>query len=597
MFIYFYNKYFKNKNKILNFEENNKEKNIIIINDNNEKSDNIINPILVNRELIKRTSYLKNKIINIVNYENNNKILNDKLDYKLNNKIDDGEENINDISTDKNNKILNDKLYYELNNNTDDEEEIIDNISTDENNKTVNKILNDKLYYELNNNTDDGEEIIDDILTDENNKIVNKILVNDNNLLTAIKCLFHEFRGPLNNVTLGIDILSELIDKNNKNDEIIENINESINFILISITTFLDKKTFLDPNNDNKINLIYNPFNLIELIRRVQKLFIFIIEQKKINIELIMTGTLNENILGDKYQLEHVFYNLLSNAIKFSNNNSKIIIIIDVLLTTINDQKLSIYIFDENKYIPKIIKQKLFNKYNTSNKNIGTGLGLYLSKKIIELHSGTINHYYINKNKNNYEFDDEINDTNKLDIIGNVFKIDLTFNYIIDKNIISTEIVSNCSNKLKYNTNIKKICIVDDSTISTKLLIKLIKFIINIEDIIEAVNGLDAILKIHDILNNISIIFIDNIMPKIDGITTTNIIRKLGFKNIIIGITGNDDNEDINNFYANGADFIFIKPCNRAKLIMLFNFIDNYSYISLSPNKKIIEKNNVLHWC
>ena len=93
---------------------------------------------------------------------------------------------------------------------------------------------------------------------------------------------------------------------------------------------------------------------------------------------------------GDRLMLQMAVNNLLDNAIKYSSKEEKI----EANLNEEND-KVKLLISDEGKGIPDEEKEKIFNKFyrfgNLHTKNAkGTGLGLYLTKKIIDQHSSEI---------------------------------------------------------------------------------------------------------------------------------------------------------------------------------------------------------------
>ena len=80
----------------------------------------------------------------------------------------------------------------------------------------------------------------------------------------------------------------------------------------------------------------------------------------------------------------------------------------------------------------------------------------------------------------------------------------------------------------------------------------------------------------------------DNIMPNITGILASKIIRGLGYKNLIFGITGNGLEQDIKEFIDNGADYVFVKPFKKEKLDMVLQFIEKYGVLR-QHGKKIVE--------
>jgi len=105
-------------------------------------------------------------------------------------------------------------------------------------------------------------------------------------------------------------------------------------------------------------------------------------------------------VYADKNRIQLVISNLIDNAYKFTENGD----ITVRIKKEIYNQQVKISIQDEGKGIDKEILPKLFTKFTTKSES-GTGLGLYISKKIIEAHGGKI--WVHNNNNKNY------NDNNK----------------------------------------------------------------------------------------------------------------------------------------------------------------------------------------
>jgi signal transduction histidine kinase len=229
-------------------------------------------------------------------------------------------------------------------------------------------------------------------------------------IMMYIRCLFHDFRSPLNNISMGIDILDETILKNEETQEIINNMKESSKFITNALNGFLNIKNIISGNTNEFIQINNKNFNIIECIKKSEKLMLYKIKSKRLQIEYKLEIPENyQNVYGDASNLQHVFMNLLSNAVKFSENDTKITIIImlnkennkenNKEKNTVNNTekiRFTYMVIDENKHIEPEIKRILFQKYNTSNTSTGTGLGLYICKNIIELYDGKIEHEYNN---------------------------------------------------------------------------------------------------------------------------------------------------------------------------------------------------------
>ncbi|HVD36859.1 MAG TPA: HAMP domain-containing sensor histidine kinase [Nitrososphaeraceae archaeon] len=87
---------------------------------------------------------------------------------------------------------------------------------------------------------------------------------------------------------------------------------------------------------------------------------------------------------GDKGRLVQVITNLLGNALKFTKEGQ-----ITVTLTCDNNNQVMIIVKDSGTGIDQEIYPRLFSKFATKSEE-GTGLGLYISKKIVEAHGGKI---------------------------------------------------------------------------------------------------------------------------------------------------------------------------------------------------------------
>ena len=517
-------------------------------------------------------------------------------------------------------------------------------------------------------------------------------------LTTYIRCIFHDFRGPLNNISLGIDVL---LDNNNDktNSEILKNIQSSCTFICESLDGFLNIESITD-NNKNNIDCKINnePFNIIGMINKIQYMFLFKYLKKKINIKYNIIKV-KEWVIGDYKNIQHVILNLLSNAINFSNDGSTIILQLENIKLADSKQHIVISVIDENEHIDENIKKHLFKKYNTSDNVKGTGLGLYICKNIIEMNGGKINHFNNNnllgfvgntdftkdkkrgnifqielfldvcrstdknmnllvainsrsssfgsrggahksevdgarkrevdetygvtlvnpyeivstvKNNKGAKFDmndynekEECNPSNTSQLLqkrgsSNCIRLKTIEDSSVNNNIIMKKesTVSNIFSDSKDNDSVN-IMVIDDSEMSRKLLIRLIKGNCENVNVYDALDGLDALIKIVQFKeqnkHKIGMIMVDNVMPNLTGELLCKILRGIGYSGLIIGITGNGLTEDKNKFIENGADFVFIKPFTKNNLVKLVSFIKNNGYDSIN-SLKIEEEYGELIW-
>ncbi len=108
-----------------------------------------------------------------------------------------------------------------------------------------------------------------------------------------------------------------------------------------------------------------------------------------INKKIVLRGVIGKEILADRSRISEVIVNFINNAIKYDPNSKKI----NILLKKVGDL-VKVSVTDYGIGIKKSDQNKIFNLFYQSNSNNsrkeGLGLGLYLSKKIIEAHGGKI---------------------------------------------------------------------------------------------------------------------------------------------------------------------------------------------------------------
>lgn len=195
----------------------------------------------------------------------------------------------------------------------------------------------------------------------------------------------HEFRTPLNAI-IGFSemlLVGNYGQLSQKQTEYLNNIAISGKHLLQLVNDVLD----LSKIESGNMELNYEIFNSSCVIRETVTILQNIASKKSISIELnILDFTIN----GDIMRFKQIMYNLLSNAIKFTEEKGKINI-----NTNIKNENLEVTIHDTGIGISPEDKDKIFTKFSQidssySRKQEGTGLGLALTKKLIELHKGSI---------------------------------------------------------------------------------------------------------------------------------------------------------------------------------------------------------------
>lgn len=193
----------------------------------------------------------------------------------------------------------------------------------------------------------------------------------------------HEIKTPLNIVIGFSELLSESQLDRQKQIDYLKNINKSGKHLL-ALTNDIINISKIDSGN---LELNYEKVDTCKLIKEVVDSIKLIAEGKDIDISIDMVKS---TISADKKMLTQILYNLLNNAIKFTLQGGKVI-----LKSELNNNKLYISIEDTGIGIADCDKDKIFEEFRQldsayEKKQEGAGLGLAISKRLIELHNGSI---------------------------------------------------------------------------------------------------------------------------------------------------------------------------------------------------------------
>lgn len=202
---------------------------------------------------------------------------------------------------------------------------------------------------------------------------------------TFVATLTHDLKTPIRAEIRAMELLikGSFGELNKDQAEMIQTILHSGRYMFKMVDNLLS--TYRYENGCNKLHK--EPVDIVGLINECYKEIKYIAEDK--NQELIFDFK-NENtfINADVVEIRRVIQNLLSNAINYTQDYGMI-----TIKTFIKDNKLAVSFIDNGKGISDGQLSEVFKKYKSDAKKfkqVGTGLGLYLSKNIIERHDGQI---------------------------------------------------------------------------------------------------------------------------------------------------------------------------------------------------------------
>lgn len=193
----------------------------------------------------------------------------------------------------------------------------------------------------------------------------------------------HELKTPLTTIKGLVQILQRFSGNHSaiKYTETLDKVSVHVDRLNKLITDLLDTSKIQSGNIESHME----PNNLYDILRNAADNVLFLNNKFRLNIE----GNNDVMVNVDDSQVSQVFSNILSNAIKYSPSSKEI----DVMITKVSDfAKVSVK--DYGLGISQEDKLKIFDRFyragSTQKKYPGMGIGLYVSKKIINHHNGTL---------------------------------------------------------------------------------------------------------------------------------------------------------------------------------------------------------------
>jgi PAS domain S-box-containing protein len=366
----------------------------------------------------------------------------------------------------------------------------------------------------------------------------------------------HEMRTPLNVIVGLTGLMMEETDVTASIKESMEKINTAGNTLTGIINNVLD----ISKIESGKLELVPVQYDVPSLLNDIITLNIMRIENKPIIFDLYVNDDMPRTLFGDDLRVKQIFNNLLSNAFKYTKEGS-------VTLSVDSRREddivwLLFYISDTGIGIRKEDIAKLFTDYNQvdtrANREIeGTGLGLSITKKFIEIMDGEIT------------VDSEYG-------VGTTFHVRIRQGFVGDgpigrKTVESLRSFSYSDKKKLMHKKLARadlsharVLVVDDFTTNLDVAAGMLrKYKMQVDCV---TNGQDAVNLIAAAAPAYDAVFMDHMMPGMDGIEAARAIRAMGTeyaKNIpIIALTANAvaGNEEM--FLSNGFNAYLPKPFN-----------------------------------
>ena len=361
-----------------------------------------------------------------------------------------------------------------------------------------------------------------------------------------LSSMSHELRTPLNAIVCFSELLESKEGLDSESKDFAKDIVSASHNLLDLVNGVLD----ISKIEAGKMELINKEYNSQELFNSLSTMVIPRIGDKPIDFKTVIASDIPPVLKGDTGKLKQIILNLLTNAVKYTDKG-----FIKYRIECINDfknnkTKLIITITDTGRGIKKEDIDRLFKKFerleedrNTSIE--GTGLGLAITEGLAELMGG------------------------KITVISDYGK-GSTFKFVVIQEIVNVELKEEKSNitSSDYNTfEGKNALIVDDSKLNLKVAENVLKnFLVTTESV---TSGLECLSCVNS--KKYDIIFMDIMMPNMNGVEVLRKLRENGVNTPVIALTADAIEGQEEKYMSEGFDGYISKPINKEKLSYVLN--------------------------
>jgi len=351
----------------------------------------------------------------------------------------------------------------------------------------------------------------------------------------------HEIRSPLSAI-VGVSRQLSKTELNGKQKEYVDVLNSSSNHLMAVINDILDYSKLAT----GKLRLESKEFSPREVVNDTVKLFEVRAGEKGLQLLSSIDQSIPQSVIGDDFRLRQVLINLLSNAIKFTNQGS-IIVSAAVLRKTDESVKIQFTVADTGIGISPEMQSQVFEEFTQADGGIsrkfgGTGLGLTIVKKLVELQGGEIS------------LTSEPNE-------GTIIRVVIPY---------STRVTQAVDSEQENHYAIKAgttILIIDDDEVNRLIIPEIAKNIgLQVDAIGEARQVLEQLnTKRYDA------VITDIQMPEVSGYEVVQLIENAGYSIPVFAITANDMVDNPEHFSNLGFSGYLIKPFTENDLLRLLS--------------------------
>ena len=346
----------------------------------------------------------------------------------------------------------------------------------------------------------------------------------------------HEVRTPLNAI-LGLSRLARQTDNADDKSRYVDSIETASNNLLKIVNDLLDHSKL----ESGTFNFNKKKFHLGDVADQMTALFDTLASGKGLHFELELSGDHDAGfVIGDELRLVQILTNLVGNAIKFTDEGS-VKLKMDLTRTHADKAIAKIEVKDTGKGIEPAALDSVFERFYESGAASGSGLGLYITRQLVEHQGGTI------------DLQSEVGK-------GTIATVRMPFMFVESQR---TE--THTGDKLRILHDELNVLSVDDAPFNHLVLTEMLRKHAPNARVDQAANGLQAIEMSAD--KDYDIIIMDAKMPEMDGFETSQVLRGKGYARPILGATASATPDVLKKCIDSGMTDVITKPIDANKLI------------------------------